>query len=278
MSGLARWSSAVGPREVNAAIVSSARSTVPMWLEAPTVSTQGAFPGDVMPPYCVWLSGLRPLFPAAATTVIPARTARSAASVSGSVVYDSYTPVATERLITRIFSASRLRHRVVERRDDIADVPAAGLVEHLQHDEMRARCDAGSCAVRVDAIAADDAGHVRPVAVVVMRCRDAVDEVDELNDALPHSSVGEVVVPGRDSRIDHGDADPCPIETQILPDRNGTDRRAGSFHRPDDIAIQRHALDERARREHPKHRIRYDRDVARTGRQFAAGDCHRHRE
>src|SRR6266516_4094767 len=39
-SGLAARSIRVGPRELKLAIVSSARSTVPMWLDAPTVSTQ----------------------------------------------------------------------------------------------------------------------------------------------------------------------------------------------------------------------------------------------
>ena len=38
--------------------MSSARSTVPMWLDAPTVSTHGALPGAVMPPYCVCPSAL----------------------------------------------------------------------------------------------------------------------------------------------------------------------------------------------------------------------------
>src|SRR2546423_9281375 len=52
-SGFAARSMSVGPRELNAAMVSSERSAVPMWLDAPTVSTQGAFPGAVMPPYCV---------------------------------------------------------------------------------------------------------------------------------------------------------------------------------------------------------------------------------
>ena len=60
-----------------------------MWLEAPTVSTHGAFPGAVMPPYCVVPSRLRPLFPAAATTVMPARTARFGGERQRIVVYDS---------------------------------------------------------------------------------------------------------------------------------------------------------------------------------------------
>jgi hypothetical protein len=42
------------------------------------------------------------MLPAAATTTMPASTARFVASASGSVVYDSKTPVATERLMTRM--------------------------------------------------------------------------------------------------------------------------------------------------------------------------------
>ena len=52
-SGFALKSIAVGPRELNAATVSSPRSVVPMWLDAPTVSTHGALPGAPTPPYCV---------------------------------------------------------------------------------------------------------------------------------------------------------------------------------------------------------------------------------
>src|SRR6185436_5545249 len=59
--GFAAESINVGPRELNAAIVSSARSVVPMWLEAPTVITHGALPGAPMPPYTVWPAASRPL-------------------------------------------------------------------------------------------------------------------------------------------------------------------------------------------------------------------------
>ena len=39
--------------------------------------------------------------------------------------------------------------RVVERRDDVADVAAAVAVEHLQADQLRARRDARALAARV---------------------------------------------------------------------------------------------------------------------------------
>src|SRR5436190_825941 len=83
-SGFADASIAVGPRELNAAIVSSLRSIVPMWLDAPTVSTHGALPGDATPPYWPCPLAPRPLLPAAATTTMPELTALRAASVSGS--------------------------------------------------------------------------------------------------------------------------------------------------------------------------------------------------
>jgi hypothetical protein len=79
---------------------------VPLWLDAPIVMTHGALPGAPMPPYCGLPSAARPRFPAAVTTTRPASTARFAASVSGSVLYDSYTPADTDRLTMRMLSAS----------------------------------------------------------------------------------------------------------------------------------------------------------------------------
>ena len=43
-SGFAATSMAVGPRELKVPIVSSERLTVPIWLDAPTVSTHGHSP------------------------------------------------------------------------------------------------------------------------------------------------------------------------------------------------------------------------------------------
>jgi hypothetical protein len=50
-SGFATRSIALGPIELKGATESSDLSMVPLWLEAPTVSTHGAFPGAVIPPY-----------------------------------------------------------------------------------------------------------------------------------------------------------------------------------------------------------------------------------
>src|SRR5262249_59513522 len=77
-SGLAAKSIHDGPRALKMPIVSSERAAVPAWLAAPTVSTHGALPGDVMPPYCAAPLVWRPRLPAAATTTMAASTARLA--------------------------------------------------------------------------------------------------------------------------------------------------------------------------------------------------------
>src|SRR3954470_5776659 len=101
-SGFAPKSIAVGPRELYPAITSSTRVTVPSWLYAPTVSTQGALPGAVMAPYCSLPAALLPRLPAAVTTTTPESTTRLAARVNGSVLYDSVTAAPTETLTTRM--------------------------------------------------------------------------------------------------------------------------------------------------------------------------------
>ena len=68
-------------------IASSPRLVVLLVVEAPTVSTHGALPGAVMPPYCASpVTRSRPRLPAAVTTTMPESTARFAASVSGSAL------------------------------------------------------------------------------------------------------------------------------------------------------------------------------------------------
>src|SRR5438552_396361 len=82
-SGFAAKSIAVGPDELKFAIWSSPRSVVPIVLDAPTVSTQGALAGAVMAPYCSCPAAFLPMLPAAATTVMPLSVTTFAASVKG---------------------------------------------------------------------------------------------------------------------------------------------------------------------------------------------------
>ena len=75
-----------------------------------------------------------------------------------------------------------------------------------------ARRDARLLAVRVVAVAGDDAGDVRAVAVVVVRqARPLTKSTNFATRWLPYGKsfdvVGQVVVPARDARVDDRDAD-----------------------------------------------------------------------
>src|SRR5688572_17733935 len=59
------------------------------------------------------------------------------------------------------------RDRVVDRRDDIADVALTIAVEDLEAEELRAWGDADAASAGIVSAARDDAGHVRAVAVVI---------------------------------------------------------------------------------------------------------------
>src|SRR5260221_12741525 len=104
-SGFESKSMNVGPDELNAAIVSSLRVSVPIVLDAPTVSTQGALAGAVMAPYCSWPAAFLPKLPAATTTVMPLSVTFFTASVSGSVQYDSRTGAPTDMFTTLVLLA-----------------------------------------------------------------------------------------------------------------------------------------------------------------------------
>ena len=140
---------------------------------------------------------------------------------------------------------------VVDRRNDVADASATVLVQNLEHHQSRPGGDAGARAVGVGAIAGDDAGDVRAVPVVVVRLRLAADEVHELIDTLRRGRVrvGEIVVPGGDAGIDHGDADPGAVISELLPHDIGADRGAGALVESEHEAIQGDALDERTGRQ-----------------------------
>ena len=132
--------------------------------------------------------------------------------------------------------ADVVRHAVrdgpLEGGDDVADDAAAVLVEHLQADEVRRRRDARVRAIRVVAVAGDDAGDVRAVAVVVVGLEAIVDEVDEAGHALAtdHADLGrvalivQVVVPSRDTRVDDRHADAGAVIAPLLLRRAGADR------------------------------------------------------
>ena len=139
MSGLASKSMAEGPRELNGAIDVVRRRPCLRVLDAPTVSTQGALPGAVMPPYCGWPSAFLPRLPAAATTTMPASTAplgreRQRVGVVGLGDRRAHREVDDADVVGRA-----VRDRPVERGDHVADDAAAVAVEHLQANQVRVR-------------------------------------------------------------------------------------------------------------------------------------------
>ena len=118
-----------------------------MWLDAPTVSTHGALPGAVMPPYCVTpsrfaavVAGRRDDHDARLDRALGGERQRIGRCTTRTRPRDRQVDDAdVERVL--------VRDDVVERGDDVADAAAARRVEHLEHDQMRAGRDA-RCARR----------------------------------------------------------------------------------------------------------------------------------
>ncbi len=142
----------------------------------------------------------------------------------------------------------------VQRRDDVADAAAAGGIQHLERNQRRARRDARLVAVRVVAVAEDDAGDVRTVTIVVVWQRPSVDEVHELGDALVavgirlrRAALGQVVVPGGDAGVDDGDANAgAGVAERALHDASA-DRDGGAVVVRGDRAIIMNLEDVRLR-------------------------------
>ncbi len=77
-----------------------------------------------------------------------------------------------------------MREHPVERRDRVADRAAALGVENLERDQCGIGRYPCMTTERIMAVSRDDAGDVRPMALVVVRGGGAVDEIDERGDAL----------------------------------------------------------------------------------------------
>ena len=183
-SGFAAQSMYVGPRELKPPIVSSARFGVPFVLDAPTVRTHGALPGRDDRAVLRLTGGVLALVAGSGDdhhSGVDDALGRERQRVG---------PVrlAHRRADRHVHDAdvvlSVMREHPVERRDDVADRALAVGVENLEGDDARVGRDAGLLAVGIVSVAGDDARHVRAVAVVVVRSRLAVHEIDELGDAL----------------------------------------------------------------------------------------------
>ena len=146
-------------------------------------------------------------------------------------------------------------------------------VEHLERDQMCAPGrDAGARAVGIEAIAGDDAGDVRAVAVVVVRRRShPCDEIDELAPRAGRPRRRRDRRATRDAGIDDRDADAGAVVAEILARRHRADGGAGPLHDADDLAIERHARDEGIGGQGAQGAVGHDRDVAADAGQTAAG-------
>src|SRR6185503_12657536 len=96
---------------------------------------------------------------------------------------------------------SVMRQHPVEGGNNVADVAAPGAVEDLQRNEIRVGSDTSLLAIRVVAVAGDDAGDVGAVAVVVVGRGSPADEINECGNPLIAERIlrqgarNEVVVP-----------------------------------------------------------------------------------
>ena len=168
-SGLAAKSIQVGPRELNAAITSS----------LPARGALMARGADRQHPRRIarrrdaaelrFALGVSPEVARGGDHDDAGVDRAPAASVSGSVLYDSKTAGGDRQVDDADVVGRPLSDRVVDRGDDVADVAVALGVEHLQADQVGAGRDAGAGARGVVAVAGDDAGDVRAVAEVVVR-------------------------------------------------------------------------------------------------------------
>src|SRR5262249_2930544 len=130
--------------------------------------------------------------------------------------------------------------------------------------------------VGVEAVSGDDARDMRSVPVVVVRLRLAVDEVDEPGDALiperieGRRVIGEVVVPRRDTRVDHGDVHPGAGQTERLADGARADRQRRAVVEFRSGTVVMNSKDRRMLRELAEQAIRYVDDLTVDDAKFAA--------
>ncbi len=244
-SGFCARSIRLGPSELNGATESSRRSAVPLWLEAPTVKHPGGI-ARRRDPAELWLS---PVVPA----MVPRGGHHHDAGVDGApcgqrqrVCVVRLVDPGRHREIDHADVESRpLLDRVVDRRNRVADVAVAVLVERPQDEQVRPWCDPPSCAVRVVTVAGDDSGDVRAMAVAVVRLGLEVDEVDELRDPV----AAQVVVRACDPRIDDGHANASAVHAQVLGHPAGADGQARALERAVKPPVRADGLDRRRLRE-----------------------------
>ena len=148
-------------------------------------------------------------------------------------------------------------------------VPLPFGVEHLQRDEIRVGRDAGLLAVRVVAVAGDDAGDVRAVAVVVVRAsgrrrrsRRTPRRADCRRDTALERAVVRSSCHAGDARVDHRDADAGAGQAGRLIDGKRADGDRGPIVELGGGPVEMDGEDGGVRGKARQHRVRYIHDVA----------------
>ena len=170
----------------------------------PTVSDEGALPGEEMPPKPGRpVALLMPLLPADETTRMPAFDAFCTACTSGSCAAGSYGGWPSDRLMMSMPSLPLLAVANSTAAIRLLVLPPPVRGEDLEPDERHAGRHAAIEPEREQAVTANQAGHMRAVPVVVIRRgRDAAArEVVERLDAPAE------VERRRDAGVDHGHRD-----------------------------------------------------------------------
>ena len=165
-SGFSTMSNRVGPFELHGASVSSLRCGVSCVSSAPTVSTYGLLPGDVISPNCGVPSSRLPVIARRRHHQHP-RPRRPLDRLAQRIVPERLQHRRAERQVDDPDVVLLLVvDRPVDRLDHVAHRPGPIVAERPQVDEIRAVGDAARarCARR---LARDDRRDVRPVAVAV---------------------------------------------------------------------------------------------------------------
>ena len=152
-------------RRVVGATVSSSRSAVPASSSAPAVSSVGSRPGELT------LPGVGPSLPAAVTTVTPCRHSASSAWVSGSTWYGSGLPEDSDRLSTRMSSASALAETTCRPRSTVISEVLPSSAATRTSSSRASGAAPWYRPPEARAVAGDQAGDEGAVAVAVSRVR-----------------------------------------------------------------------------------------------------------
>ena len=220
-------------------MTSSVRNAVPLVSTAPTVMTEGSLAGERTPPVLH-----RPLVLAADVAGRghddeATLTAFCTARFSGSAAVGLDDRVADREVDDADAVFAAMLDDPFDRRDDVAGLADAAVVQHLERDDARAGRNTGVLPLRRAAVAGHHAGDVRAVPVAVVNA--LAGEIE------PRRNARLEVGMQRHARVDHGDANAAASESphvaiggpDLVRTNRGRDRIGGAM----DLEVERQALD-----------------------------------